>query len=141
MNDRDSAFSTKLFDMAVAVANGGVNLDTAADTVQTALDALNKQAKALQAAEYSAEKEKKVCCPECKKMIAIQLPAHAELSKTMANTAKVIDETARLIQYTNGKPDSRPEVVGAEWLQALSPERLAMVQSWFNESTTPENGR
>jgi hypothetical protein len=129
-NDRASTF-TDQFDAAIAVANGGINLDTASETVQDTLLALRKQAKAMLASDYAGDKDKTVSCPECKCSFSVKVSAVMDLSKTMANTAKVIDETARLIQYTNGKPDSRPEVVGANWLQGLTDEQLAIVQGWM----------
>lgn len=129
-NDRASTF-TDQFDAAIAVANGGINLDTASETVQETLEALRKQAKALNASEYAGEKDKQVRCPECQCSFAVKVSSAADLSKTMANTAKVIDETARLIQYTNGKPDSRPEVQGMDWLKGLTNEQLAIVQGWM----------
>jgi len=129
-NDRASTF-TDQFDAAIAVANGGINLDTASETVQDTLLALRKQAKAMLASEYAGEKDKTVSCPECKCSFSVKVSAVMDLSKTMANTAKVIDETARLIQYTNGKPDARTEVVGADWIQALTKEQLDIVQGWM----------
>lgn len=129
-NDRDSTF-TDQFDAAIAVANGGINLDVASETVQDTLLALSKQAKALAASEYVGEKDKTVSCPECKCSFSVKVSAVIDLSKTMANTAKVIDETARLIQYTNGKPDSRPEHQGLDWLKGLTNEQLAIVQGWM----------
>ena len=132
MNDRASAF-TDQFDAAIAVANGGINLDQASETVQDAVAALAKQAKALKETEYSGQVERKTKCPHCKKVFKIQVSDVTALSKTMANTAKVVDETARLIQYTNGKPDSRPEILGADWIRALTAEQLAIVQGWMTE--------
>lgn len=137
MNDRDSALS-QMFDMAVAVTNGGVNVELAATAVGDTLAALAKQAKALKDAEYSGVKEKTVHCPECDCVFTVPMPNVDALSKTMANTAKVVDETARLVQYTNGKPDQRMAVEGLDWLQALTNEQLAIVQGWV-EATKHEH--
>jgi len=131
-NDRASTF-TDQFDAAIAVANGGINLDQASETVQDAVAALAKQAKALRDTEYSGMTDRKTKCPHCKKTFKIHVADVTALSKTMANTAKVVDETARLIQYTNGKPDSRPEILGADWIRALTAEQLAIVQGWMTE--------
>ena len=136
-NDRASAF-TDQFDAAIAVANGGIDLDVASETVTETLRALSKQAKALAACEYAGEKDKMVSCPECQCKFQVKVSAVMDLSKTMANTAKVVDETARLVQYTNGKPDSRPEVKGLDWLQGLTNDQLAIVQGWMSERADGE---
>lgn len=142
MNDRDSAYSN-MFDMAIQLANGGVDLSKASETVNDAVLALNKQAKALATAEYSSDKEKRVSCPECKTTFSVALPDHTSLSKTMANTAKVIDETARLVHFTAGRPDSRPDGgagLPTDVLKALTNEQLAILTSWLesNERTAAE---
>ena len=42
----------------------------------------------------------------------------------------MIDDTARLIHFTQGKPDSRPGSGQGEWLKALTNEQFAQVQLW-----------
>lgn len=54
----------------------------------------------------------------------------------MAHTTKCADELTRLIHFTQGKPDQRPELVGMDWLRALSTEQLHQVQAWIAENST-----
>lgn len=140
MNDRDSAY-TQMFDMAIQLANGGVDLSKASETVGDCLSALQAQAKALAAVEYASSKEKIVKCLHCFKSFPVSMPAHAELSKTMANTAKVIDETARLVHFTSGKPDSRPDLGGGlptDVFKALTNDQLTQIAQWVEANANTQ---
>src|SRR3990167_11358673 len=109
----------KVLGDALRLVTAGVDPDVGSETVADALAALAKQAKALRATEYSGSKTKKVHCVECDAIFEVELPAPEQLAKTMAHTAKMIDETARLGQFVSGKPDSRPEGQGVGWLSGL----------------------
>lgn len=135
MNDRDSAYTDQLFGDALRMVTAGVDPELGSATVADALAALAKQAKALKGVEYSSELVKNVKC-ECGLTVEVKLPNASELAKTMAQTAKMIDETARLVQFTNGKPDSRPEVAGlpVDVLKALTDDQLKQVMGWVTEN-------
>lgn len=132
MNDRDSAYTDKLWGDALRMVTAGVDPEVGAETVADALAALAKQAKALKAVEYSSEKSKRVKC-ECGLSVEVALPNAESLAKTMAQTAKMIDETARLVQFCSGKSDSRPDLGGlpVDVLKALTNEQLGTVMGWI----------
>lgn len=135
MNDREAAYAAtdKLLGDAMRLVTAGVDPDLASETVADALGALAKQAKALKAVDYPSEAVKKVTCVGCGHITEVKLPNHVDLAKAMAQTAKMIDETARLTQFIGGKADSRPDLgVGMpiDVLKALTNEQLALVMGW-----------
>lgn len=143
MNDRDSAYTDQLFGDALRLVTAGVDPDLASETVADALAALAKQAKALKAVSYESTKTKRVHCSECDAVIEVDLPNASELAKTMAQTAKMIDETARLTQFVSGKADSRPDLAGmpVDILKALTDAQLQQLMTWVeaNGRPVPEN--
>lgn len=147
MNDRDSTFADKILGDALRLVTAGVDPDLASETVADALGALRKQAAALLAVKYESEKMKTVTC-ECGARVEVALPNHEALAKTMAQTAKMIDETARLVQFCSGKSDSRPDLgVGLplDILKALNDTQLQTLMSWVEQNgrqqeNLPERG-
>ena len=135
MNDRDATYADKILGDALRLVTAGVDPDLASETVADALGALRKQAAALLAVQYDSEKVKTVTC-ECGLKIEVALPIQEALAKTMAQTAKMIDETARLTQFVSGKADSRPEVAGlpVDVLKALTNPQLQQVMGWVSEN-------
>lgn len=135
MNDRDSAYTDKLFGDALRMVTAGVDPDLGAATVADALAALAAQAKALKNVKYESEKTKTVKC-ECGLTQEVGLPNHEALAKTMAQTAKMIDETARLVQFCSGKSDSRPEIagMGVDILKALTDPQLQQLMAWVEHN-------
>lgn len=134
MNDRESAYSAadKMLGDALRMVTAGVDPDLASATVADALGALAKQAKALKAVQYNSETTKQIKC-ECGLSVEVKLPNHVELAKAMAQTAKMIDETARLTQFCQGKADSRPDLAGGmpvDVLRALTNAQLEQVMGW-----------
>lgn len=143
MNDRDSAYADKIWGDALRLVTAGVDPELGSETVADALAALAKQAKALRAVEYSSEKTKQVKC-ECGLSVEVALPNAESLAKTMAQTAKMIDETARLVQFCSGKSDSRPDLGGGlpvDVLKALTNEQLSLVMGWItaNAAQIPQD--
>lgn len=147
MNDRDSTYADKLLGDALRMVTAGVDPDLGAETVADALQALANQAKALKAVKYESEKFKTVTC-ECGLKMEVALPNAESLAKTMAQTAKMIDETARLVQFCSGKSDSRPDLGGGmplDVLKALTNEQLNQVMGWVDangrqQENLPERG-
>ena len=136
MNDRDSTYADQLLGDALRLVTAGVDPALGAETVADALAALAKQAKALRAVEYPRERVKRVTCV-CGEAVEVTLPNAESLAKTMAQTAKMIDETARLVQFCSGKSDSRPEIVGlpVDILKALTNDQLQQVMTWVETSS------
>ena len=124
-NGRD--YGAEVLAGAINELSGGVNLEAGTNAVNSALEALQKQAKALAQASYDDTK------PEL-------------VGRTFAYTAKVIDETMRLIAFTKGGPDSRVEQTqtAAEqkaldgMLQGLSNEQFETLCRWRKEAKEGE---
>ncbi len=54
--------------------------------------------------------------------------------KTLAYIAKVVNETARLLEFAKGKPDSRAEVTGlADLFKVLPNDQFEQVSAWIDE--------
>lgn len=103
------------------------------DILKANLEAIQRQSKILRTANYE-QQEKTVKCPECERMITINLPVSFDLvAKAMAYTAKVVDEIARLLSFVQGGPDSRPDF-GTSLLEALTGEQLEQLQDWIREN-------
>ncbi len=141
MNDRDSTYADKLLGDALRLVTAGVDPELGSETVADALAALAKQAKALRAVEYESTKTKSVKCGGCGDLIDVALPNHEALAKTMAQTAKMIDETARLVQFCSGKADSRPELsgMGVDILKALTNAQLQTLMGWVETNGQQEH--
>ena len=145
MNDRDSAFADKMLGDALRLVTAGVDPDLASETVADALAALGNQAKALRAVKYESEKVKTVMskCTACgeKVVVEVLLSNHESLAKTMAQTAKMIDETARLCQFVSGKADSRPDLglggLPVDILKSLTDEQLQQLMTWVEQNGRP----
>jgi len=116
--------------------SSGVDPLLASETVADSIKALSKQAKALAEADYSVDKPRTVECPACHHEFVASIFSPEGLAKAMAQTGKTADELARLVHFTQGKPDSRLQLAGVDWLQALTTEQLKQVQEWV-----AENGR
>ena len=134
MNDRDSTYADKLLGDAMRLVTAGVDPELGSETVADALAALAKQAKALKAVEYESTKMKTVKCA-CGESVEVLLPNHEALAKTMAQTAKMIDETARLVQFCSGKADSRPETgLPLDILKVLTNDQITQLMGWVTSN-------
>ena len=98
-------------------------------TLEAALEALQKQAKALRDVKY----EDAVVCPGCK-MVVRAAPVAKEIGQTAAYTAKVVDEIYRLSEFAQGRADSRPDVGVGDLLQFISDEQLQVLMGWVQEA-------
>ena len=106
---------------------GGVNLEAGTNAINNALQALEQQTKVLIKAKYDPSK------PEL-------------VARSAAHTAKVIDETTRLIAFAKGGPDSRIETQAAvaeqaaigEMLQGLTNEQFETFCRWRKEAKERE---
>ena len=101
---------------------GGIDMEVARRTIGNAFEAL----------EYST----RICRDRLKNMVGapqtenISIP---ELARTVNYLAKSVDEAYRLLQFADGKPDSRPEF-GNGFLAALKPDQLEQVSRWVEEN-------
>jgi len=107
------------------VLGGNIKLEAGDNAVNNALEALEKQTKALADAEYSTEK------PEI-------------TARAAAHTGKVIDEVARLMSFARGGPDSREALEVGEskavqqFLRVLSDEQFSQLCQWIEQSKQRE---
>lgn len=112
-------------------SSDGLDLQQIRETLSDTLTALSKQAKALAAADYAADRSKEAACPKCRAKFAVALPFNpTDVARAQAHSAKVLDETFRLLRFAQGQADSRPDT-GGDWLRALSAEQLKIVQGWI----------
>ncbi len=107
-------YADKIMHDALMRATGDLDLDMAAQAIGDAVQALQKQAAALKNAKYDHKKPDLV-------------------ARAFSHTGKTLDELYRLIKFSKGQPDSRPDF-GAEWLKALSDEQFHTVMNWVEEN-------
>ena len=92
-----------------------VHQEVAQGAIQRAIEALKMQAEALAKATYEPKK-------------------YDQVAKTMAYTAKMIDEIGRFLEFAKGNPDSRPQVEFTSILQSLTDAQVAQVMKWVDEN-------
>jgi len=114
--------------------NGGLDPDIASEAIHRSLSALRTQAEVLQSRskELLDGKLDTVICPHCKGSVDVPVDV-VKVSKAMASTAKVIDETHRLMAFAAGGADSRPDI-GNNMLQGLSDDQVVQVARWIEEN-------
>ena len=120
-------YGGEVLDGAINELAGGINLEAGTNAVNYALEALEKQAKVLAKAKYDTTK------PEL-------------VGRTAAYTAKLIDETTRLIAFAKGGPDSRIETQAAaaeqaaigEILSKLTNEQFNTFYEWWQQAKERE---
>ena len=94
-----------------------IDADTASEAIQAALESLKKQALLLKDADYSKLDPK-------------------SLSQTLAYTAKMVDEVTRLLEFAQGRADSRPDLGLQSFLEVLSDEQVRILETWVKEGQT-----
>ena len=115
------AFADRLIQDAFTEASGGLDVTVGRKCLRSLGVALLKQCERLEAADYQ------------------KLPI-GETAKANHYTVKVADVLFRLIQFAQGDPDSRPELVGGgNWLEALTSDQLKQVKTWLRQNL--ETGR
>jgi hypothetical protein len=112
----DESFTERLIQDAFTDASGGLDVTTGRKCLRSLGVALLKQCERLEAADYS------------------KAPP-GEVAKANHYTVKTADVLFRLIQFSQGDPDSRPELVGGgNWLEALTSEQLKQVKGWLRQN-------
>jgi DNA-binding transcriptional regulator YiaG len=140
-------------DVKMPVRQGGgkapLEPEVAERAILNALRAMVKQSKMLADADYSCSftvrqlrlhlKKKPedfaaflgVSLGDYEKWETRQSPA--DVAKTMAYTAKVIDETYRLLSFSQGGADSRTELTLGDLLKYLTSDQFEMFTQWVEE--------
>ncbi len=114
--EENMSFADSLIQDAFTDASGGLDVTTGRKCLRSLGVALLKQCERLETAEYQ------------------KLPI-GETAKANHYTVKVADVLFRLIQFAQGDPDSRPELVrSGNWLEALTGEQLKQVKVWLREN-------
>lgn len=108
-------YGDKVMDNAMDAATGWLDRDEAAKAVNTAIAALNK------VSDYIAQADVTNMKPEI-------------AARTLAHIAKMIDEVARLVEFSRGKADSRPAPGLGELLPYLTNEQFETLSRWIEEA-------
>ena len=119
-------YGSRVLDEAMtSIAGGGLDPRKTSAAIQAALDALHKQAAALADAKY----DHVVKCPECNAPVKLPMDPKS-LAQTLAYTAKMVDASARLLEFSQGRADSRVDV-RASLLEDLTDEQLDQLEAWL----------
>ncbi|HEY4761890.1 MAG TPA: hypothetical protein VIH42_15025 [Thermoguttaceae bacterium] len=120
------------------------------DAVLYAIKSLVKQSKALSEADYTTYgtvralrrhlkldldgmAEKLSVTREWLEKFEGQVSA-MEVGKTMAYTAKTIDEVYRLLSFASGGPDSRPQISVGDLLKYLTADQFNLFVEWVEQA-------
>lgn len=119
----------------LAEASGGLDGELTRVALGDMQKAIAAQMKALASKKYQRKRmEIKTTCTGCGRgeKHRVVLPGYEpeSVARAAVATAKAGDTLARLSEFLAGKPDSRPEEVGRDWLRALSNEQVAVVMGW-----------
>ncbi len=133
MND----YPQKVLDGMAQELGGNFDLGIASNAVNKSIRALEKQATALEAADYTSGTRK---CKKCGE--SYPLLDSKSIGQTMAYTAKMINEITRVSELVQGNPDSRPDFTGlGDLLGVLTEEQLDQFGKWIAENKAKaENG-
>ena len=112
-------YADRVLREAMAAATGGLDPAGAEQALEHAVKAIAKQMAALEATDYQG-------------MSADQV------ARAVAHTTKAADVLFRLVEFSRGKPDSRPDL-GTDWLRALNDEQLRTVQRWIEDRERKES--
>jgi len=121
---QDRSYGDRVIAKAMEEATHWMESGEAKAAVNSAIKALNAVSAHLAACDFSALK------PDV-------------AAKTATHLAKAIDETARLIELTQGRPDSRQNTGLSELLPLLTNEQFETLFEWVEEakkrSSTPQS--
>jgi len=112
---QDRSYGDKVIAKAMEEATHWMESGEAKAAVNSAIKALNGVSAYLATCDFSSMK------PDV-------------AAKTAAHLAKTIDETSRLIELTQGRPDSRPNGGLRELLPLLTNEQFQTLSRWIEEA-------
>src|SRR5215475_8255729 len=112
---QDRSYGDKVIAKAMEEATHWMESGEAKAAVNSAIKALNGVSAYLATCDFSSMK------PDV-------------AAKTAAHLAKTIDETSRLIELTQGRPDSRPNRGLSELLPLLTNEQFQTLSRWIEEA-------
>jgi hypothetical protein len=112
---KNYSYGDQVIENAVQEANGWMNTGEATKAVNSAIDALRKVAEYLAQTDFAGMK------PEV-------------AARTGAYLAKMVDEIARLVEFSQGKVDSRPDIGVGDLLRVLTNEQFEQFNRWIDEA-------
>jgi hypothetical protein len=119
-------YADRVLQEAMLGGTCGLDPDRVATGVADTVEAFAKQAAALRAMEYVADRE--VTCPHCDRRHVVTLPMPPDVvARTQAHGVKAADTVVRLVEFASGRPDSRADKV-TDWLRGLTDEQVRIVQ-------------
>ena len=112
---KDPNYGDRVIENAMDEATGWIQAGEAINAVNSGITALKRVAKELSQADFSTMK------PEV-------------AARTAAYIAKMVDEVARLIEFSQGKADSRPDPGLGELLKLLTDKQFETFGQWIDEA-------
>ena len=126
-------------------ASGGLDPELTRQALRDMQEALTRQFAALKKTKYKRHRKNvKVSCPKCDtvSLVKVTLPGSDadQVARAAVATAKAGDTLARLGEFLSGKPDSRPEAMGTDWLRGLTDEQVRVVAGWVEANGARRSG-
>ena len=112
---KDVSNGDRVIENATKNAGSWIDSGEAKKAVNSALEALRKCSEYLSQVDFSRMK------PEV-------------AARTGAYLAKTVDEVARLIEFSQGKADSRPDIGLGAMLPLFTNEQFAQLNRWIDEA-------
>ena len=103
------------------------NPEDAYEALSNSVKVMKQVSEKLLTADYDGD-----YCPECKRKGV----GPESLAKTLSYVAKTADETTRLLEFVQGRADSRPDTGISDLMKLLTPEQWSTFQSWISGSQT-----
>lgn len=105
------------------------NPQDAWDALSNSVQTMKKVSRALLDADYDGN-----FCEACQR----KGPSPESLAKTLSYVAKTVDETTRLLEFAQGRADSRPDTGLADLMKLLTAEQWQTFQSWIQPKDVTE---
>jgi hypothetical protein len=112
---KNYSYGDKVIENAVQEAAGWMKTGEATKAVNSAIEALRRVSEYLAQVDFAGMK------PEV-------------AARTGAYLAKMVDEIARLVEFSQGKADSRPEIGLRDLLPVLTDEQFKELTRWVDEA-------
>lgn len=116
------------------MARNEIDAERTAAVMAAMLTSVHKDAQ--KGVEYALEAFRKMA-EELKSRDFTNVKVEA-LGRNLAYVVKAVDEMYRLIQFADGKPDSRPDMGLSGLLQFLTPEQFEQVALWVKHGQQKE---
>ena len=129
MSERDETYADDLLQLQLRTVSAGIDVEKTSAINANALEVMEELIGKLRNPELT---NRDMRCPHCERKI--QVFDAEKMCKAAMQLMRMVDLNARLTHFTAGRADSRPAHEGLEWLQALTPEQVGVVQGWVREN-------